>query len=209
MKMTTSKAMALLLAVVFIAVAGCTEREPTHRPTVGSKRTAVGDEQRVQETADRDTAGTPDRPDESEIADDADAATSDEAQPEDSTEEAVESSETEADESASVADSAEASAETAPADAETALPEETVETETETNDDLTTEEPAEEDNRIEISGIIERSDSGLVLVSDFGDYLMAGKGIAGMIGKEVEVVGTVVDTDDGLKINVISISPVK
>ena len=146
-------------------------------------------------------------PEASESADDAEIDAADEAQPDAVTDEAVESAEADDVDSAPEEDGAIASEETVQDDAEPT--EETVEAETEPADDTATEEQAEEEDRIEISGVIERSDGGLVLVSDFGDYLMAGKGIAGMIGREVEVVGTVVETDDGLKINVISISPVK
>ena len=57
----------------------------------------------------------------------------------------------------------------------------------------------DEGGKIVITGTVEETDTGLVIVGDDGeDYYIAGKDLSAMVGKDVEVIGTVTE-DEGVK----------
>ena len=57
----------------------------------------------------------------------------------------------------------------------------------------------DEGGKIVITGTVEETDTGLVIVGDDGeDYYVAGKDLSAMIGKDVEATGTVSE-NDGVK----------
>ena len=54
----------------------------------------------------------------------------------------------------------------------------------------------EEGGKIAITGTVEQTDNGFVIMGDDGeDYTVSGKDLSAMVGKEVEAIGTV--TEEG------------
>ena len=53
-----------------------------------------------------------------------------------------------------------------------------------------------------ISGRVVKSDGGIIIEADDGDYLTRGMDLSGMLGKVVEVTGIVIETDQGYVIDV-------
>jgi hypothetical protein len=53
-----------------------------------------------------------------------------------------------------------------------------------------------------ISGRVVKSDGGIIIEADDGDYLTRGMDLSGMLGKVVEVTGIVIETDRGYLIDV-------
>ncbi len=53
-----------------------------------------------------------------------------------------------------------------------------------------------------IVGTVVKTDEGLIIEADDGDYLVKGKDLSGMIDKVVEVTGYITETDTGYVINV-------
>jgi len=58
---------------------------------------------------------------------------------------------------------------------------------------------AQEEEKIAITGTVEQTDTGFVIMGDDGeDYYVAGKDLSAMIGKDVEAIGTVTE-NEGVK----------
>ena len=58
----------------------------------------------------------------------------------------------------------------------------------------------EEGGKIAITGTVDQTDSGFVIMGDDGeDYYVVGKDLSAMIGKDVEAVGTVSQNEEGVK----------
>lgn len=72
-------------------------------------------------------------------------------------------------------------------------------------DDTPTEKPAIS----EISGVLEQSEAGIVLVSDSGKYLVTGQDLTAMIDKTVTIKGTVEESDGQKKITVDAVTVVQ
>jgi hypothetical protein len=53
-----------------------------------------------------------------------------------------------------------------------------------------------------ISGRVVNSEEGIIIEADDGDYLTQGMDLSHMLGKVVEVTGTVIETDQGYVIDV-------
>jgi hypothetical protein len=57
----------------------------------------------------------------------------------------------------------------------------------------------EGEGKIAITGTVEQTETGFVIMGDDGeDYYVAGKDLSGMVGKDVEAIGTVTE-DEGVK----------
>lgn len=62
----------------------------------------------------------------------------------------------------------------------------------------------------EVTGKIEKSDQGIVIMADSGDtYRVMGKDLSEMVGKTVTAKGTLAEDKSGKIITVISVQPVK
>jgi hypothetical protein len=58
----------------------------------------------------------------------------------------------------------------------------------------------EEGGKIAITGTVDQTDSGFVIMGDDGeDYYVVGKDLSAMIGKDVEAIGSVTETEEGVK----------
>ena len=58
----------------------------------------------------------------------------------------------------------------------------------------------EEGGKIAITGTVDQTDSGFVIMGDDGeDYYVVGKDLSAMIGKDVEAIGTVTQSEEGVK----------
>jgi hypothetical protein len=58
----------------------------------------------------------------------------------------------------------------------------------------------EEGGKIAITGTVDQTESGFVIMGDDGeDYYVAGKDLSAMIGKDVEAIGTVTENEEGVK----------
>ena len=54
--------------------------------------------------------------------------------------------------------------------------------------------------KIAITGTVDQTDTGFVIMGDDGeDYYVAGKDLSAMIGKDVEAIGTVTQSEEGVK----------
>lgn len=53
-----------------------------------------------------------------------------------------------------------------------------------------------------IAGTVVKSDEGIIIEAEDGDYLVEGKDLSDMVGKFVEVTGYVTETDQGYVIQV-------
>ena len=56
-----------------------------------------------------------------------------------------------------------------------------------------------------ITGMVEQTDNGVILMADEGEFIVAGQDLSAMVGKKVTVTGTVMDSDAGKTITVISV----
>ena len=64
----------------------------------------------------------------------------------------------------------------------------------------------EEGGKIAITGTVEQTDTGFVIMGDDGeDYLVSGKNLAAMIGKDVEAIGTVTEEEGVITLRVITV----
>ncbi len=66
--------------------------------------------------------------------------------------------------------------------------------------------PAEMPKTIEISGMVEQVDDGIVIVTDLGKYNVVGQDLSAMVGKTVNVTGAVEESGGQYTINVLSVS---
>ena len=58
----------------------------------------------------------------------------------------------------------------------------------------------EDGGKIAITGTVEQTDTGFVIMGDDGeDYYVVGKDLSTMIGKDVEAIGTVTENEEGVK----------
>ena len=63
--------------------------------------------------------------------------------------------------------------------------------------------------KITLKGTVEQSDNGLIIKSEDGKYMLSGEDLSNMVGKTVEVTGTVSESDAGKTINVMSVKEVE
>ena len=63
--------------------------------------------------------------------------------------------------------------------------------------------------KITLKGTVEQSDNGLIINAEDGKYMLSGEDLSGMLGKTVEVTGTVSESDAGKTINVMSVKEVE
>ena len=69
---------------------------------------------------------------------------------------------------------------------------------------------AQEDKEtVTITGTVLQADSGLVIETDGGMYNLTGKDLSKMVDKEVEISGTVTESDEGRAINVTSFKEIQ
>ena len=61
----------------------------------------------------------------------------------------------------------------------------------------------------EIRGTVVKTEDGIVIFSDSGNYLVRGEDLTGMVGKNVKVIGTVAESDGTSTVTVSSISVVE
>lgn len=59
---------------------------------------------------------------------------------------------------------------------------------------------------MQISGLVEEADDGIVIVTDLGKYSVLGQDLSAMIGKTVKVTGAVKEADGQYTIDVLSVS---
>jgi len=60
-----------------------------------------------------------------------------------------------------------------------------------------------------VTGTIEQTDDGLVIKTDSGEYAAAGKDIAALVGKKVEVTGMVTEGTAGKVFNIVGFREIK
>lgn len=64
-------------------------------------------------------------------------------------------------------------------------------------------------DKITLQGTVEQSDTGLIIHAEDGTYMLSGADLSKMVGKTVEVTGTVSESDTGKTINVMSVKEVE
>lgn len=64
-------------------------------------------------------------------------------------------------------------------------------------------------DKITLKGTVEQSDNGLIINAEDGKYMLSGEDLSDMVGKTVEVTGTVSESDAGKTINVMSVKEVE
>ena len=62
---------------------------------------------------------------------------------------------------------------------------------------------------MEISGLVEKADEGIVIVTDLGRYNVLGQDLSNLVGKTVKVTGAVKESDGQYTIDVLSVSESK
>ena len=67
------------------------------------------------------------------------------------------------------------------------------------------EQPAEMPKSVELTGMVEQSDNGVVIVTDMGQYSVAGQDLSSMVGKTVKVTGALEESAGKYTINVESV----
>ena len=68
----------------------------------------------------------------------------------------------------------------------------------------------EEEGKIAITGTVEQTDTGFVIMGDDGeDYYVAGKDLSAMIGKDVEAIGTVTENEGMKTLRLITVKEVE
>lgn len=68
----------------------------------------------------------------------------------------------------------------------------------------------EEEGKIAITGTVEQTDTGFVIMGDDGeDYYVAGKDLSAMIGKDVEAIGTVTENEGVKTLRLITVKEVE
>ena len=68
----------------------------------------------------------------------------------------------------------------------------------------------EEGGKIAITGTVEQTDDGFVIIGDDGeDYHITGKDISAMVGKDVEAVGTVTENEGVKTLRLITVKEVE
>jgi hypothetical protein len=69
---------------------------------------------------------------------------------------------------------------------------------------------AQEEEKIAITGTVEQTDTGFVIMGDDGeDYYVAGKDLSAMIGKDVEAIGTVTENEGVKTLRLITVKEVE
>jgi len=61
-------------------------------------------------------------------------------------------------------------------------------------------------NTVELTGMVEKSDDGIVIITDKGKYNVTGQDLSGLVGKTVNVTGALQETAGQYTINVQSVS---
>jgi hypothetical protein len=64
-------------------------------------------------------------------------------------------------------------------------------------------------DKITLQGTVEQGDDGLIINAEDGTYTLSGADLSNMVGKTVEVTGTVSESDAGKTINVMSVKEVE
>ena len=68
----------------------------------------------------------------------------------------------------------------------------------------------EEGGKIAITGTVEQTDTGFVIMGDDGeDYYVTGKDLSAMIGQDVEAIGTVTENEGVKTLHLISVKEVQ
>ena len=68
----------------------------------------------------------------------------------------------------------------------------------------------EEEGKIAITGTVEQTDTGFVIMGDDGeDYYVTGKDLSAMIGQDVEAIGTVTENEGVKTLHLISVKEVQ
>ena len=67
----------------------------------------------------------------------------------------------------------------------------------------------EEKETVTITGTVIQADSGLVILTDGGMFSLSGQDLSKMVDKEVEISGTVTESDQGNTINVTSFKEIE
>lgn len=68
----------------------------------------------------------------------------------------------------------------------------------------------DEGGKIAITGTVEETDTGLVIMGDDGeDYYVTGKDLSAMVGKDVEAIGTVTENDGVKTLRLITVKEVE
>lgn len=69
---------------------------------------------------------------------------------------------------------------------------------------------AQEEEKTAITGTVEQTDTGFVIMGDDGeDYYVAGKDLSAMIGKDVEAIGTVTENEGVKTLRLITVKEVE
>jgi hypothetical protein len=69
---------------------------------------------------------------------------------------------------------------------------------------------AQEEEKIAITGTVEQTDTGFVIMGEDGeDYYVAGKDLSAMIGKDVEAIGTVTENEGVKTLRLITVKEVE
>ena len=69
---------------------------------------------------------------------------------------------------------------------------------------------AQEEEKIAITGTVEQTDTGFVIMGDDGeDYYVADKDLSAMIGKDVEAIGTVTENEGVKTLRLITVKEVE
>ena len=64
-------------------------------------------------------------------------------------------------------------------------------------------------DKITLQGTVEKGDTGLIIQAEDGTYMLSGADLSKMVGKTVEVTGTLSESDAGKTINVMSVKEVE
>ena len=68
----------------------------------------------------------------------------------------------------------------------------------------------EEEGKIAITGTVEQTDTGFVIMGDDGeDYYVAGRDLSAMVGKDVEAIGTVTENEGVKTLRLITVKEVE
>lgn len=60
-----------------------------------------------------------------------------------------------------------------------------------------------------ITGEIQQTDAGLVIVAEDGQYILSGQDLSAMVGKQVKVTGMIIEAESGKTINVLSFEEIQ
>lgn len=60
-----------------------------------------------------------------------------------------------------------------------------------------------------VTGTVEQTDAGLVIMAENGSFIIAGQDLSEMVGKKVKVTGTISEAEAGKTINVMAVEPLE